>query len=181
MPYHLAMAPVFGHLTFGQTLASLTKSSRNSHCCERLDFIRSSDSDGNWTRVTAVKGRCLNLLTTEPNAFLLYWTFDFWSNSPSWVWTNDPPVNSRMLYRWAIEDYVDAFLNPQKTRIKKTYQHYDLTKVKSSMSWRLLFPQNRTLNPNTYWLSFRPISNHQLNMSPCLHLGPIYLVVFKGS
>ena len=25
-----------------------------------------SDSDGNRTRVTAVKGRCLNLLTTEP-------------------------------------------------------------------------------------------------------------------
>ena len=25
-----------------------------------------ADSDGNWTRVTAVKGRCLNLLTTEP-------------------------------------------------------------------------------------------------------------------
>ena len=26
-----------------------------------------NDSDGNRTRVTAVKGRCLNLLTTEPN------------------------------------------------------------------------------------------------------------------
>ena len=26
-----------------------------------------SDSDGNRTRVTAVKGRCLNLLTTEPD------------------------------------------------------------------------------------------------------------------
>ena len=25
------------------------------------------DSDGNRTRVTAVKGRCLNLLTTEPD------------------------------------------------------------------------------------------------------------------
>ena len=27
-----------------------------------------SDSDGNRTRVTAVKGRCLNRLTTEPNS-----------------------------------------------------------------------------------------------------------------
>ena len=26
-----------------------------------------SDSDGNRTRVTAVKGRCLNRLTTEPD------------------------------------------------------------------------------------------------------------------
>ena len=29
--------------------------------------IFNNDSDGNRTRVTAVKGRCLNLLTTEPN------------------------------------------------------------------------------------------------------------------
>ena len=28
--------------------------------------FRKSDSDGNRTRVTAVKGRCLNRLTTEP-------------------------------------------------------------------------------------------------------------------
>ena len=28
-----------------------------------------NDSDGNRTRVTAVKGRCLNRLTTEPHLF----------------------------------------------------------------------------------------------------------------
>ncbi len=28
--------------------------------------FRANDSDGNRTRVTAVKGRCLNRLTTEP-------------------------------------------------------------------------------------------------------------------
>ena len=31
-----------------------------------LAHLMIDDSDGNWTRVTAVKGRCLNLLTTEP-------------------------------------------------------------------------------------------------------------------
>ena len=31
------------------------------------------------------------------------------------------------------------------------------------------------------WSSPRPISTRWLNMSPCLHLVPIYLVVFKGS
>ena len=31
------------------------------------------------------------------------------------------------------------------------------------------------------WKNFRPISNHQLNTLQCLHLGPIYLIVFKGS
>ena len=29
----------------------------------------------------------------------------FFTGSPGWVWTNDPPVNSRMLYRWATEEY----------------------------------------------------------------------------
>ena len=45
-----------------------------------------NDSNGNRTRVTAVKGRCLNRLTKEPD-------------SPSRVRTYDPSVNSRMLYR----------------------------------------------------------------------------------
>ena len=31
------------------------------------------------------------------------------------------------------------------------------------------------------WLSPRPISTYQLNTLLCLHLKPIYLVVFKGS
>ncbi len=31
------------------------------------------------------------------------------------------------------------------------------------------------------WISFRPISTCQLNMLPCLHLTPIYLVLSKGS
>ena len=31
-----------------------------------------SDSDGNRTRVTAVKGRCLNRLTTEPYCFFAF-------------------------------------------------------------------------------------------------------------
>ena len=54
---------------------------------------RHNDPCGIRTRVTAVKGRCLNPLTNGPY------------NSPSRIRTNDPPVNSRMLYRWAIEDY----------------------------------------------------------------------------
>ena len=45
------------------------------------------DSEGNWTPVTAVKGRCLNLLTTEPNG------------SPCWTRTNDIMINSHALYR----------------------------------------------------------------------------------
>ena len=37
------------------------------------------------------------------------------------------------------------------------------------------------LFPNHLWISPRPISDCQLNILLCLHLSPIYLVVFKGS
>ena len=37
------------------------------------------------------------------------------------------------------------------------------------------------INFPIFWLNPRPISNHQLNTLLYLHLGPIYLVVFKGS
>ena len=34
---------------------------------------------------------------------------------------------------------------------------------------------------STFWLNPRPISSSQLNISLCLHLCPIYLIVFQGS
>ena len=37
------------------------------------------------------------------------------------------------------------------------------------------------INFPIFWLNPRPISNHQLSTLLHLHLGPIYLVVFKGS
>ena len=49
MPYHLATAPYTINI-----------------CCFSADYAGKNDSDGNRTRVTAVKGRCLNRLTTEP-------------------------------------------------------------------------------------------------------------------
>ena len=95
-----------------------------------------NDSSGNRTRVTAVKGRCLNRLTMEPSFdfcsakhriilssfFLAYLTACdciasaitqnfLWTvfpsslfaslmrcDSPSWARTNNPSVNSRVLY-----------------------------------------------------------------------------------
>ena len=131
-----------------------------------------SDSDGNWTRVTAVKGRCLNLLTTEPYRLFLFIkknyrqglntltksTFNFTSelsklawklkfNSPSWVWTNDPSVNSRMLCRWAIEEY-------RFERSSNLCTLASLTTIKFSQLsnlWRL-YLQNRTLIENFSFL-----------------------------
>ena len=33
---------------------------------KKICFLKANDSNGNRTRVTAVKGRCLNRLTMEP-------------------------------------------------------------------------------------------------------------------
>lgn len=32
-------------------------------------------------------------------------SFEFYNGSPNWIRTSDLPVNSRLLYRWAIEEY----------------------------------------------------------------------------
>ena len=45
----------------------------------------------------------------------------------------------------------------------------------------LMVPPIIYINFPIFWLNPRPISNHQLNTLLYLHLGPIYLVVFKGS
>ena len=52
-PYRLAMAPYW-----------FKKSDFETKSC--ISLVVLSDSSGNWTRVTAVKGRCLNRLTMEP-------------------------------------------------------------------------------------------------------------------
>ena len=54
----------------------------------------SNDPNEIRTRVTAVKGRCLNRLTMGPDNLV---SMDL--NSPSRTWTYDSAVNSRVLYR----------------------------------------------------------------------------------
>ena len=141
-----------------------------------------SDSNGNRTRVTAVKGRCLNRLTMEP--YIQFGTTNFCpikKNSPSRARTYNNSVNSRVLYHWAIEDYFDCFAIIKVCTFKTSYRLLDFLSsfittysLCSYVAWRYIkdVPQ---------WLSPRPISNSQLHMLPCFHLCPIYLVVFKGS
>ncbi len=61
-----------------------------------------NDSDGNRTRVTAVKGRCLNLLTTEPNTsgstLLTEEPETVFLSASSRARTCNTAVNSRVLY-----------------------------------------------------------------------------------
>ena len=126
-PYHLAMAPYVARCLQSRQSPRYTASahhiSHNIVGChpgegrqailmrERPWTTRNSfmitDSDGNRTRVTAVKGRCLNRLTTEPYTgyesgygfFKLGCASHTASlSSPSWARTNNPTVNSRVLY-----------------------------------------------------------------------------------
>ena len=74
-----------------------------SACCNRIKPQKShfhylNDSKGIWTPVTAVKGRCLNHLTKEPD-------------SPSRTWTYDSAVNSRVLYRLSYRGIFPLFLS----------------------------------------------------------------------
>ena len=55
-----------------------------------------------------------------------------------------------------------------------------LVPTKKNMCLQNCLP-NLKINSLSFWLNPRPISNHQLNTLLYLHLGPIYLVVFKGS
>ena len=155
-----------------------------------------NDPTGNRTRVTAVKGPCLNRLTIGPYYFL--------RSSPSRVRTYDPPVNSRMLYRWAIEDHFyfvsGSHLLSRAVSSQVSSAACVLTVVfgmGTGVSHRRIATGNFMLfqapsKPNMYllhqfyhtsflWSSPRPISISKLNTLLCVHLWPIYLVVFKGS
>ena len=74
-PYHLAMSPYL--------------------IAYQISLI--NDPNEIRTRVTAVKGRCLNRLTMGPLIYSIY-TYKYVS-SPSRTWTYDSAVNSRVLYR----------------------------------------------------------------------------------
>ena len=129
---------------------------------------RQTDSDENRTRVTAVKGRCLNRLTMGPYFCLCILTHlqasvnrflnPLKSSSPSRTRTYDNAVNSRALYRLS---YRGIVLNvPSKPHIEIH-----------------LLPKST----RPFWISPRPISSSQLHALLHFHLCPIYLVVFKGS
>ena len=56
---------------------------------------------------------------------LTTWLSHHTMSSPSRVWTYDPPVNSRMLYRWAIEEYKIVFLFKNSFSFKKEFLETD--------------------------------------------------------
>ena len=145
-----------------------------------------------------MKGRCLNRLTMEPSShafrrFLFRIYFLLRKNSPSRARTYNNSVNSRVLYHWAIEESIKRISKSVKyTQTNKFYVLYRriCSKFFIYSEGLSLHLQNRTSNllifsfktSQTFrWSSPRPISKCLLNTLLCLHLIPIYLVVFKGS
>ena len=138
------------------------KSSASANSATRAK--KNGDSTGNRTRDTAVKGRCLNLLTMEP-----------------------PKKSGNVLLSRAASRQVSSAL-------RSLTSVFDMV---TGVSSRLLLPHKRaspsklnnfsplTLNTSSLtflnWSSVRPISIGQLNILLCLHLRPIYVLVFHGS
>ena len=135
-----------------------------------IGILNLNDSNGNRTRVTAVKGRCLNRLTMEPNLFFriifpkLLSNFGpmtyIRSNSPSRTRTYDNSVNSRALYRLSYRGITKGIFYTFKT---------------SHKIYLLDIGNNFHLNnlpalTFVTWSSPRPISISQLHMLPCFHL-----------
>ena len=122
-------------------------------------------------------------------------------NSPSWARTNNPSVNSRMLYHWAIEEYHESIFCLLKHHVpsKPHTESYYIHPIIASPFWTFLtlpcFWMNHTMdiskNASLFrqyfwsilrvWISLRPISSSQLHALLHFHLCPIYLVFFKGS
>ena len=145
-------------------------------------MIRKNDSNGIWTRVTAVKGRCLNHLTMEPCFFD---RFTVLLNSPSWARTSDNTVNSRALYQLSYRGSFFLFF-PFSFEIYLVMQSISsVGHVIRDALWVYLQNYIQNVPSNLLltfpWLKPRPISNSQLHTLPHFHLCPIYLVVFKGS
>ena len=92
--------------------------------------------------------------------------------------------------------YLILFKYKRSLKTKTSYRARDGTRTRDpdlgkvvlhQLSHSRIYLQNCLPIPSYYkffpifWLNPRPISNHQLNTLLYLHLGPIYLVVFKGS
>ena len=114
-------------------------------------------------------------------------------SSPSWARTNNPSVNSRMLYHWAIEEYLrNLFLTivtiTQSFSKNKYFAENNYKKppdFSDGLSDIPSKPHTHYIYHSILWTqpfrsSPRPISNSQLRTLLHFHLCPIYLVVFKG-
>ena len=120
------------------------------------------------------------------------WCLQDFSSSPSWARTNNPTVNSRVLYHWAIEDYSFFLLSRLPSSSSSPLPHTYDTPTDSSArashvpsklhtrNFQSTLSLHLCLSPSP-WSCPRPISCGQLHTLLYFHLRPIYLVVFKGS
>ena len=98
-----------------------------------------NDSDGNRTRVTAVKGRCLNRLTTEPLFFSRFLPL-----APRFLQRSLTPQDS------AFTATPRVGLEPTTTRLTAECSTIELSRITSYRfsltTYMNPYPQNRTLN-----------------------------------
>ena len=120
-----------------------------------LSYGSSGSPTGNRTPVTAVKGPCLNRLTMGPKNRL----------RPTFPGSFPPSIIGSEGLNYCVRDGNRCNPNDIATRF-----FAKISNVPSKLN-------NAFKN---HWSSVRPISIGQLNMSPCLHLRPINVVVSHG-
>ena len=85
-----------------------------------------------------------DVLTTWPRSHNLFFCFPnkkiSKTNSPSWARTNNPSVNSRMLYHWAIEEYHESIFCWLKHHVpsKPPTESYYIHPIIASLFWTFL-------------------------------------------
>ena len=129
------------------------------------------------------------LLPPWKGGVLTAWPWSL-ASSPSRARTYNNSVNSRVLYHWAIEEYLLNYrcqLSSQRHVISyhifivlsTTFVIFFACTLKTAHK---LFISNLLPFPTlTFWSSPRPISSSQLHALQHFHPCPINLVVFKGS
>ena len=113
-----------------------------------------NDSDGNRTRVTAVKGRCLNRLTTEPLFFSRFLPL-----APRWLHAFSSALSLLRTQPSQLTPRVG--LEPTTTRLTAECSTIELSRITSYhfslITYMNPYPQNRTLNLISFSKTYFPI------------------------
>ena len=112
-----------------------------------------NDSDGNRTRVTAVKGRCLNRLTTEPLFFSRFLPL-----APRWLHAFSSALSLLRTQPSQLTPRVG--LEPTTTRLTAECSTIELSRITSYhfslITYMNPYPQNRTLNLISFSKTYFP-------------------------
>jgi hypothetical protein len=140
------------------------------------------DPYGIRTRVTAVKGRCLNHLTNGPYLAESEGFEPSVRVKTAHTISNRAPSATRTALQMAPQVGFEPTTNRLTADCSTTELLWNINNL-SSQNWitRVRIDSRSVDTPVVCWLSPRSISISQLHVSPRFHTRPIYLIVSEGS